>query len=119
MLSLIFYKKPDLLELLLQDVTAAARKLSVNVIQQCMEKLEPSIKQLLLSLMSGDSKPMDCQVQYHEVIYDLYCCAPQILSGVLPYVTGELLVITDLLVLLMLRVVSKVSFFPTKLTLML
>ncbi|RZB64213.1 Sister chromatid cohesion protein PDS5-like B isoform B [Glycine soja] len=88
----------DLLSILLSmlgrgktNVTGAARKLSMNVIQQSMEKLEPCIKQFLLSLMSGDSKTMNSQVQYHEVIYDLYCCAPQTLSGVLPYVTEELM----------------------------
>lgn len=70
----------------------AARRLAMNVIQQCAGKLEPSIKQFLLSLMSADSKPVNCQVQYHGVIYDLFCCAPHVLSGVLPYVTGELLV---------------------------
>ena len=67
----------------------------MNVIQQCVGKLEPSIKQFLLSLMSGDSELVNNQVQYHGVIYDLYCCAPQIVSGVLPYITGELLVICD------------------------
>ncbi|KAE9591537.1 hypothetical protein Lalb_Chr20g0119541 [Lupinus albus] len=88
----------DLLSILLsmlgrekRDVTASARKLSMNVIQQCIGRLEPVIKQFLLSLMSGDSKPVDSQVKYHDVIYDLYSCAPQILSGVLPHVTGELL----------------------------
>lgn len=81
----------------------------MNVIQQCIGKLEPIIKQFLLSLMSGDSKPVNGQVQYHEVIYDLYCNAPQILSGVLPYVTGELQVITNLFV----SVVSEVSFIFT------
>ncbi|CAL0301082.1 unnamed protein product [Lupinus luteus] len=90
--------REDLLSILLsmlgrekRNVTAAARKLSMNVIQQCIGKLEPSIRQFLLSLMSRDSKPVDSQVKYHEVIYDLYSCAPQILSGILPYVTGELL----------------------------
>lgn len=68
----------------------------MNVIRECAEKLEPSIKQHLLSLMSGESKPVNDEVQYHEVIYDLYCCAPQVLLGVLPYVTGELLVISNL-----------------------
>ncbi|XP_019440010.1 PREDICTED: sister chromatid cohesion protein PDS5 homolog A-B [Lupinus angustifolius] len=90
--------REDLLSILLsmlgrekRDVTAAARKLCMNVIHQCIGKIEPDIKQFLLSLMSGDSKPVDSQVIYHEVIYDLYSCAPQVLSGVLPYVTGELL----------------------------
>lgn len=77
----------------------AARRLAMNVIQQCMGRLEPSIKQLLLSLMSGDSKLVNNQIEYHGIIYDLYCCAPQILFGVLPYVTGELLVIGVLLAL--------------------
>lgn len=74
----------------------------MNVIQQCVGKLEPNIKQFLLSLMSGDRKLVNSEVEYHGVIYDLYCCAPQILSGVLPYVTGELLVIGDILALLIL-----------------
>ncbi|KAI5414430.1 sister chromatid cohesion protein PDS5 homolog A isoform X3 [Lathyrus oleraceus] len=90
--------REDLLSILLstlgrgnKDVTMAARRLAMNVIQQCMGRLEPSIKQLLLSLMSGDSKLVNNQIEYHGIIYDLYCCAPQILFGVLPYVTGELL----------------------------
>lgn len=69
----------------------------MNVIESCEAKLEPSIKQLLVSLMSGDSKPLNNQINYHEVICDLYQCAPQILSGVIPYLTGELLVMHDLL----------------------
>ncbi|XP_057757523.1 sister chromatid cohesion protein PDS5 homolog A-like isoform X1 [Arachis stenosperma] len=88
----------DLLSILLStlgrekgDVTDAARKLSMDVIQQCVGKLEPSIKQFFLSLMSGDSKLVNNQVQYHAVLYDLYCCAPEVLSGVLPYITGELM----------------------------
>ncbi|XP_061339796.1 sister chromatid cohesion protein PDS5 homolog A-like isoform X2 [Gastrolobium bilobum] len=74
-----------------KGVTMAARRLAMNVIQQCVGKLESSIKQFLLSLMSGESKPVNSQVEYHGVIYDLYCCAPQVLFGILPYVTGELL----------------------------
>ncbi|XP_027339072.1 sister chromatid cohesion protein PDS5 homolog A-A [Abrus precatorius] len=48
--------RKDLLSILLstfghdkRDITAAARKLSMNVIQQCIGKLEPSIKQFLLA----------------------------------------------------------------------
>ncbi|KAJ1400370.1 hypothetical protein SESBI_29577 [Sesbania bispinosa] len=96
--------REDLLSILLstlgrenKGVAMAARRLAMNVIQQCVGKLEPSIKQFLLSLMSGDRKLVNSQVECHGVIYDLYCCAPQILSGVLHYVTGELLVIGDLL----------------------
>ncbi|KAG4401440.1 hypothetical protein GLYMA_07G268200v4 [Glycine max] len=90
--------RDDLLSILLsklgrekKGVNMAARRLAMNVIQQCAGKLEPIIKQFLLSLISGDSKPVNSQVEYHGIIYDLYCCAPQILSRILPYVTGELL----------------------------
>lgn len=70
----------------------------MNVIEQCAGKLEAGIKQFLVSLMSGDSRPGHSHIDYHEVIYDVYRCSPQILSGVVPYLTGELLVIADFLV---------------------
>lgn len=88
----------DLLLLLLSvlgrnktEVTMAARRLAMNVIEQCAGKLEPGIKQFLISSLSGDGGSLDSQMDYHEIIYDIYRCAPQILSGVIPYLTGELL----------------------------
>lgn len=75
-----------------QDVSIVGRGLAMKVIEQCSGKLEPSIKQFLVSSMSGDSRPTTFEIDYHEVIYDIYRCAPQILSGVVPYITGELLV---------------------------
>lgn len=72
----------------------------MNVIEQCSGKLEPGIKQFLISSMSGDNVSLDCQIDYHEVMYDIYRCAPQVLSGVVPYLTGELLVSTKLQLLL-------------------
>lgn len=76
----------------------AARRLVLNVIEQCGGKLEPCIKQFLISSMSGDSRSLNSQIDYHEVIYDIYRCAPLVLSGVVPYLTGELLVNTKILV---------------------
>ncbi|KAJ9180800.1 hypothetical protein P3X46_009007 [Hevea brasiliensis] len=73
------------------DVSSAARRLAMNVIEQCAGKLEPGIKQFLVSSISGDNRSENSQIDYHEVIYDVYCCAPEILSGVIPYLTGELL----------------------------
>ncbi|XP_052202932.1 sister chromatid cohesion protein PDS5 homolog A isoform X2 [Diospyros lotus] len=73
------------------DFTMAARRLAMNVIEHCAGKLEPGIKQFLISSMSGDRGSLPRQIDYHEIIYDLYCCAPQILLGVVPYLTGELL----------------------------
>lgn len=65
----------------------------MNVIENCAAKLEPDIKQFLVSSMSGDSRPAKAELNYHGVIYNIYRCAPQILSGVVPYLTGELLVL--------------------------
>lgn len=73
------------------DVSMAARRLAMNVIEQCAGKLEAGIKQFLISSMSGDSKSVKYQIDFHEVIYDVYRCAPQIIAGVAPYLTGELL----------------------------
>ncbi|XP_071922284.1 sister chromatid cohesion protein PDS5 homolog A-like isoform X1 [Coffea arabica] len=74
-----------------KDVTTAARRLAMNVIKRCAGKLEPSIKQFLISSMSGDSRSSKYQIDYYEVIYDIFHSVPQILSGVVPYLTGELL----------------------------
>ncbi|KAG9448592.1 hypothetical protein H6P81_008557 [Aristolochia fimbriata] len=73
------------------DVSMAARRLAMNVIQHCAGKLEPCIKQFLLSSISGDTIMQSGQLNYHDVIYGLYECAPHILSGIIPYLTGELL----------------------------
>ncbi|CAA7407780.1 unnamed protein product [Spirodela intermedia] len=74
-----------------RDVSMAARKLAMNIIERCAVKLEPFVKQFLISFMSGDNSSSNISVDYHEVIYDIYRCAPQILDGVVPYITGELL----------------------------
>ncbi|XP_015583400.1 sister chromatid cohesion protein PDS5 homolog A isoform X1 [Ricinus communis] len=73
------------------DISSAARRLAMNVIEQGAGKLEPGIKQFLVSSISGDNRSANSQIDHHEVIYDVYRCAPQILSGVIPYLTGELL----------------------------
>eukprot|EP00268_Persea_americana_P056177 TRINITY_DN6598_c0_g1_i2.p1 TRINITY_DN6598_c0_g1~~TRINITY_DN6598_c0_g1_i2.p1 ORF type:complete len:1598 (+),score=356.34 TRINITY_DN6598_c0_g1_i2:124-4917(+) len=73
------------------DVSAAARRLAMNVLGHCAGKLESCMKQFLISSMSGDKSSLNSQLDYHEVIYDIYQCAPQILGGIIPYITGELL----------------------------
>lgn len=70
----------------------AARKLAMNVIEHCADKLGPCIVQLLVSSLSDDNSYLDHSLDHHEVIYDIYQCAPQILTGIIPYITGELLV---------------------------
>ncbi|XP_065851682.1 sister chromatid cohesion protein PDS5 homolog A isoform X2 [Euphorbia lathyris] len=73
------------------DISSASRRLAMNVIEQCAGKLEAGIRQFLVSSMSGDNRSTNREIDYHEVIYDVYRCAPQTLSGVVPYLTGELL----------------------------
>ncbi|XP_071689759.1 sister chromatid cohesion protein PDS5 homolog A isoform X3 [Rutidosis leptorrhynchoides] len=72
-------------------ITTAARKLAMNVIRQCAGKLEPGIKQFIVKSMSGEASTSSSQLDYHEVIFDIYRCAPQALTGVVPYLSGELL----------------------------
>ncbi|XP_075505571.1 sister chromatid cohesion protein PDS5 homolog A-like isoform X1 [Primulina tabacum] len=74
-----------------ENISSAARRLAMNVIEHCAGKLEHGIKQFLISSMSGDKKFLNSEINYHGVLYDVYRCAPQILSGVVPYLTGELL----------------------------
>ncbi|KAG6583667.1 Sister chromatid cohesion protein PDS5-like B, partial [Cucurbita argyrosperma subsp. sororia] len=73
------------------NVSSAARKLAMNVIQSSAGKLEAAVKQFLVTSMSGENKPPYNLIDYHEVIYDIYRCAPQILSGIAAYLIGELL----------------------------
>ncbi|XP_057536474.1 sister chromatid cohesion protein PDS5 homolog A [Amaranthus tricolor] len=73
-----------------KDVTDAGRKLAMDVIEHCAAILEPAVKQFLISSMTGENST-SCEVDYHEVIYNLYRCSPQILLGIVPYLTGELL----------------------------
>lgn len=73
----------------------SARKLAMNVIRQCSGKLEPGIKHFIVKSMSGEATPSMSQIDYHEVIYDVYRCAPQALIGIVPYLSGELLVIMN------------------------
>ncbi|XP_073299020.1 sister chromatid cohesion protein PDS5 homolog A-like [Primulina huaijiensis] len=74
-----------------ENINSAARRLAMNVIEHCAGKLEPGIKQFIISSMSGDKKFLNSEINYHGVLYDVGRCAPQILSGVVPYLTGELL----------------------------
>ncbi|KAK4802635.1 hypothetical protein SAY86_000838 [Trapa natans] len=90
--------REDLLSIILsklgrdrKGVSMASRRLAMNVIESCSAKLEPVIKEFLISSISGDIEPSNEQIDYHEVIYDLYKSAPQLLFGVISYLTGELL----------------------------
>ncbi|XP_011628282.1 sister chromatid cohesion protein PDS5 homolog A isoform X1 [Amborella trichopoda] len=73
------------------EVSLAARRLAMNVVEHCAGKLEPYVNPFLISALSGDKHFVDDELDYHEIIYHIYRCAPEILHGVVPYMTGELL----------------------------
>lgn len=65
----------------------------MSVTAQCAAKLEPGIKHVIVKSMSGEAASSSLsQINYHEIIYDIYRCAPQALAGIIPYLSGELLV---------------------------
>nr|GEV61445.1 sister chromatid cohesion protein PDS5 homolog B-like isoform X1 [Tanacetum cinerariifolium] len=73
-----------------KDITPAARRLAMSVIKECAGQLEPGIKQFILSSMSRENSSSNPEIDYREVIYDIYRCAPLTLSKVIPRLTKEL-----------------------------
>ncbi|KAL6596694.1 hypothetical protein ACP70R_047337 [Stipagrostis hirtigluma subsp. patula] len=69
----------------------SGRKLAHSVIEHSTGKLEPYIKKFLTSSWAGDGSSSNDQIDHHEIILDLYQCAPKVLKVVVPYITGELL----------------------------
>lgn len=75
-----------------RNVSPAARRLAISVVQHCAEKLEPFIQRFLTSVMfEGKTTRSDLQEDYHEIIFEIYQCAPQMLLPVIPNLTQELL----------------------------
>ncbi|KAL5225230.1 hypothetical protein ABZP36_011869 [Zizania latifolia] len=72
-------------------VSMSVGKLARNVIEHSAEKLEPYIRKFLTSSLAGDGSSVNDNIDHHEVIFDLYQCAPKVLKVVVPYITGELL----------------------------
>jgi sister-chromatid-cohesion protein PDS5 len=76
----------------LQEVSTAAHKLAVSVVEKCVDKLEPYVQRFLTSVMlEGKSLKSGLHCDCHEIIYEIYCCAPQMLLAVIPNLTQELL----------------------------
>ncbi|KAJ7523458.1 hypothetical protein O6H91_18G050900 [Diphasiastrum complanatum] len=73
-------------------VSAAAHNLAVAVVQSCAEKLETYIQRLLTSVMlEGKAPDSVLHGDYHDIIYEIYCCAPQMLLAVIPNLSQEIL----------------------------
>lgn len=74
-----------------KGVSSAAHKLAVGVVRHCAEKLEPYIQRLLTSIMlEGRAAEIGLHADYHDIIHELYQCAPEMLLAVIPNLTQEL-----------------------------
>ena len=77
----------------LQGAPCASYQLAVSIIQNCAEKLEPFICGFLTKcILDRDAVENELKEFYHEIIFQVFQCAPQILLAVIPNLTHELLV---------------------------
>lgn len=77
----------------LQGATASPSRVAVAVIQNCAEELEPFICGFLTScILDRDSVVNDLKEFYHEIIFEIFQCAPQMLLAVIPNLMQELVV---------------------------
>lgn len=93
--------KDMILLYVLQDTASASSQLAVSVIQTCTEKLEPLVCAFLTScILDRDAVESELKEFYHEIIFRIFECAPQMLLAVIPNLTQELLVCSLVFVLL-------------------
>ncbi|ESR47424.1 hypothetical protein CICLE_v10003517mg, partial [Citrus x clementina] len=76
-----------------KDSPYAAPQLAVSVIRNCAEKLEPFVCGFLTScFLDRDAVEGDLKEFYHEIIFKIFQCSPQLLLAVIPNLIQELLV---------------------------
>lgn len=74
------------------DVSPAARRLGMLVLEQCAITLEPYVYHFIESAKSTEGKLQGVlHSHYYDIIYDIYQCAPQMLERVIPNMKQELL----------------------------
>lgn len=75
-----------------KETPSASSQLAISVIQTCAEKLEPFVCGFLTScILNRDSIRSELSEFYHEIIFKIYQCAPQMLLAVIPNMVQELL----------------------------
>ncbi|KAJ0024548.1 hypothetical protein Pint_08187 [Pistacia integerrima] len=87
-----------LLEVVLQNLVkqekgapSAASQLAVSVIQCCAEKLQPFVCGFLTScFLDRDATWSELRELYHEIMFKIFQCAPQMLVAVIPNLIQEL-----------------------------
>lgn len=77
-----------------QDATCAASRLAASVINCADEKeLKPLVSWFLTACINDrDAVSSGLKEFYHEIIFKIFQCAPQMLIAVIPSLRGELLV---------------------------
>ncbi|PHT78851.1 hypothetical protein T459_16903 [Capsicum annuum] len=84
-----------ILQNLLKEAKGASRashQLAVSVIQNCSEKIEETISRFLRScILNRDAVQSEIKEYYHDIIYEIFQCSPQILLSVIPSLIHELL----------------------------
>ncbi|XP_061341944.1 sister chromatid cohesion protein PDS5 homolog B [Gastrolobium bilobum] len=77
-----------------KDATRAAYQLAASVIKTCAQEdeLNPLVCRFLTSCIH-DRDAVDCELKefYHEIIFEVFQCAPQMLLAVIPSLIEELL----------------------------
>ncbi|GJM92438.1 hypothetical protein PR202_ga08912 [Eleusine coracana subsp. coracana] len=77
---------------LVKDDKGASRKLAVDIIKCCADKLEPAICMFLSSCIFDKDMPVnELKKLHHKIILEIFQCAPQILLAIIPSLTHELL----------------------------
>lgn len=100
--ELLTFEKEEsepLLDVILQNLlkeakgaSRASHQLAVSVIQNCSEKIEDTVSRFLRScILNRDAVQSEIKEYYHEIIYEIFQCSPQILLSVIPSLIHELL----------------------------
>ncbi|EXB44382.1 hypothetical protein L484_020194 [Morus notabilis] len=75
-----------------KETLSASSQLAISVIQTCAEKLEPFVCGFLTScILDRDAIKSELSEFYHEIIFKINQCAPQMLLAVIPNMIQELL----------------------------
>ncbi|XP_021806603.1 sister chromatid cohesion protein PDS5 homolog A isoform X3 [Prunus avium] len=75
-----------------KDADSASSQLAVSVIQTCADKLESFVCGFLTScILDRDAVGSELKEFYHDIIFKIFKCAPQMLLAVIPNLTQELL----------------------------
>ncbi|GAB4844181.1 hypothetical protein Ancab_037547 [Ancistrocladus abbreviatus] len=70
----------------------ASYRMAVDLIQNCEGEIKPAICRFVTScILDRDNVKSKLKGSYHEIIFEIFCCASQIRLAVIPSITQELL----------------------------